>query len=155
MLAVRHSGEMGVTTLEGLLRARRHAPLALVALAVGCGGSSAPPTPSPERTPQPPLTRGERDLVRDLESRLTRHCVRFARSFVVPRATVRPEQERAAFAAADRLVALAARSPRAPLGAGQDLRLFLSDTVENLEGANCDPRLLSRLEQGLGRIPVQ
>lgn len=137
------------------MRARRHAPLALVLLAVGCGGSAPPTTPAPERGPEPPLKRAERDLVRDLEARLTRHCIRVARSFVDPRAKVRPEQERAAFAAADRLVALAARSPRAPLGAGQDLRLFLSDTVENLEGSNCDPRLLSRLEQGLGQIPVE
>ena len=93
--------------------------------------------------------------MRRLEAQLTRHCVRVARSFVDPRAEVRPEQERAAFAAADRLVALAARSPRAPLGAGQDLRLFLSDTVENLEGSNCDPRLLARLQRGLGEIPVE
>ena len=93
-------------------------------------------------------------MVRELETRLQRHCIRVGRSLVDPDAAPRPDQVRGAFAAADRLVALAARSPRAPLGAGQDLRLFLSDTIENLEGSNCDPRLISRLERGLGRIPV-
>jgi hypothetical protein len=137
------------------VRARRHAFLALVLLAAGCGGSDQPAAPPPARTPEPPLTREERDTVRRLEAQLTRHCVRVAQAFVDPQATVRPAQERAAFAAADRLVALAARSPRAPLGAGQDLRLFLSDTVENLQGSNCDPRLLARLQRGLSEIPVE
>ena len=79
--------------------------------------------------------------------------MRVARSLVDPRAAPSPGQERAAFGAADRLLGLAARKPTAPLGAGQDLRLFVSDVVENLEGSNCDPRMIARLERGLARIP--
>lgn len=48
---------------------------------------------------------------------------------------------------------LAAAKPTAPLGAGQDLRLFVTDVAENLEGSNCDPRMIARLERGLARIP--
>ena len=38
---------------------------------------------------------------------------------------------------------------------GQDLRLFLSDVIENLDGSNCDPRMRARLEQALRAIPVE
>ena len=52
-------------------------------------------------------------------------------------------------------LALAARKPTAPVGPGQDLRLFVGDVAENLEGSNCDPRLIGRLEEGLGSIPLE
>lgn len=125
--------------------------MALALTFAGCGDDQRAVAPAP----QPPLTEAERANVRQLEMRLQRHCVQVSKSLVDPSAAPEPEQERAAFAAADELVALAARSPRAPLDAGQDLRLFLSDVVENFEGSNCDPRIVARLEQGLGRIPVE
>lgn len=145
--------ERCLTSID-LVRARLQAALALVVLVAGCGGSGTR-SQAPGATPEPPLTAAERDALRNIEARLQRHCVRVARSLVDPQAAPLPRQQRAAFAAADRLVALAARSPRAPLGAGQDLRLFLSDTVENLEGSNCDAQLLARLEAGLARIAVE
>ena len=136
------------------MRTRTAGALALAIAAAGCGGAGSPAAPERETAPEPPLTSTERQAVRKLEARLQRHCIQVAQSLVDPGAAPRPAQERRAFAAADRLVGLAARRPRAPLGAGQDLRLFLSDTIENLEGSNCDPRLISHLERGLGRIPV-
>ncbi|HEX8121876.1 MAG TPA: hypothetical protein VF549_11490 [Solirubrobacteraceae bacterium] len=132
------------------MAARRFVPpLATAALlAAGCGGD--PPAP-----PSPPakLTHEERQLVRVYEGRIETHCIRVARSVVDPRKAPTPRQEERAFAAADAFAALATRKPKAPIDVGQDLRLYLSDVVENLEGSNCDPRMVARLERALDAIP--
>jgi hypothetical protein len=117
---------------------------------MGCGNEE--PDPGREPTAQR-LDPAERRQITALEARIGAHCVAIATSHVDPRAAPSPAEQRRAFAAADRLVALARRKPLAPLGAGQDLRLFVSDVVENLEGSNCDPRMIARLERGLMRIP--
>ena len=138
----------------------RSAPIAAAALAsglvilaaTGCGGSDG----EPERPPPPPrLSAAELRLVKTYEGRIQTHCVRVARSLVNPRAAPSPSEERRAFEAADALAALAARKPTAPVDVGQDLRLYLSDVVENLQGSNCDPRMLARLERALAAIPVE
>ena len=123
---------------------------AALAAAAGCGGEPAPP---PE--PAPALTAEERRAVEDYDARINAHCVRVARALVDPRQGPSPEQLRDAFAAADALAALAARKPDAELDVNQDLRLFLGDVVENLEGSNCDPRMRARLEQALSAIPAE
>ncbi len=87
------------------------------------------------------------------DRRIQAHCLRVGRSLVEPQAAPSARQEERAFAAADALIALAAEKPGAPLGAGQDTRLFLADVLENLEGSNCEPRMVARLEQGLAGIP--
>jgi len=56
------------------------------------------------------------------------------------------------FAAAGALIGLARRKPTAELDVNQDLRLFLGDVLENLEGSNCDPRMVARLQAGLAGI---
>jgi hypothetical protein len=118
-----------------------------------CAGcDSGESDPGGEATPQR-LDPTERRQITALEARISAHCVAVARSLVDPAAAPSAAEKRRAFAAADRLVALARRKPLAPLGAGQDLRLFVSDVVENLEGSNCDPRMIARLERGLVRIP--
>ena len=146
------------------------APRALISVTVlgalllgesGCGEEEAPP-PQPSTVqapaPAPPgkpsaLTREERDLLTTYDRRINAHCVRVARSLVDPEAAPSAGQEERAFAAADALIALAAAKPDAPLGAGQDTRLFLADVLENLDGSNCDPAMASRLAQGLAQIP--
>ena len=131
----------------------RAAPvIAAAVLAAGCGGSDAEsePTPAPAK-----LTPAERRLVTTYEGRIQAHCVRVARSLVDPGAAPSPREERTAFAAADALAALVARKPNARVDVGQDLRLYLSDVVENLQGSNCDPRMLARLERALQAIPVE
>jgi hypothetical protein len=128
----------------------------LLALAAGCGGeaSEGPATPEPATETPAKLTAQERRLVSSYEGAIESHCVRVSQSLVDPPAAPSLRQEEAAFEAADELVALAADKPTAPYGPGQDLRLFVSDVVENLEGSNCDPRMIARLEQGLAEIPV-
>ncbi len=123
-----------------------------IVVAAGCGGQDAeraePAAPSK-------LTAQERRLVATYEARIAQHCVRVARSLVDRAAAPSPAQQRRAFEAADALAALVASKPTAPVDVGQDLRLYLSDVVENLEGSNCDPRMVSRLEDALRAIPVE
>ena len=140
----------------------RSAAVALLAVALfaatGCEEEAettqVPTVQTTQITPPPParLTRAERRTVARYESRIQVHCVRVARSLVNPSAAPTVRQETRAFAAAKGLVALAAEKPTAPFGPGQDLRLFVSDVAENLEGSNCDPRMIARLEQGLARL---
>lgn len=121
----------------------------LVALGVvGCGSDGGSPPP-----PAAELTAQERRLVTSYEGRIQQHCVRVARSLTDPGAAPTPSQRSSAFRAADALAALAAAKPTAPVDAGQDLRLYLSDVVENLEGSNCDPSMIIRLERALAEIP--
>jgi hypothetical protein len=101
------------------------------------------------------LTGEERRSVATYEGLIQEHCGRVARSLADPSAAPSPGQQRRALEAADALGALAARKPTAEIDAGQDLRLFLSDVIENLEGSNCDPRMRARLEQALRAIPVR
>ncbi len=121
-----------------------------VLLGAGCGGGGGadPPPEAP-----PPLTAQERRLVLSYEERIGAHCVRVSRALVDPARAPTARQEAAAFAAADELLALARAKPHAEVQSGQDLRLFVSDVVENLEGSNCDPRMLGRLARGLRDIP--
>ena len=148
-------------------RSRRPRAVAAVVLvlagltaASGCGeegseGQSAPAPAGREPAAQSRLTGEERRLLRTYEGLIATYCVRVARSLVEPQAGPTPKQEDRAFAAVDDLVALAGRKPTAPVGPGQDLRLFVSDVAENLEGSNCDPRLILRLEKGLSSIPLE
>ena len=136
--------------------------LALVAVsfalsfAGGCGEQAPDPVATRAQPEQPArLSAGERRRVAQLDRRIATHCIRVARSLVRPRAAPSERERERAFAAADELIELAAANPTADLGAGQDLRLLLSDTVENLEGSNCDPAMLSRLQQGLASVPVE
>jgi hypothetical protein len=127
--------------------------LLLIAATLAAGGCGEEDPVEDTHPGSARLSTQERRLLDIYEGRIQRHCVRVARSVVDPGAGPSPRQQAAAFEAAGRLVALAARKPAAPLGAGQDLRLFVSDVVENLEGSNCDPRMIARLERGLARIP--
>jgi hypothetical protein len=122
------------------------------ALIAACGGE---PSESPDRQAQANLrvTASERQMIEAYDSRIATHCVRVSRGLVDPQAGPSPRQTRGAFNAARRLLALASEKPGAPLGAGQDLRLFVSDVIENLEGSNCDPRMIALLASGLAEIP--
>ena len=131
---------------------RWFASLLVAALVLGgCGGDDAQSDPPP--APVAKLTSAERRLVRVYEGRIGTHCVRVARSVVDPDQAPSAAQEARAFAAADAFAELAARKPTAPIDVGQDLRLYLSDVIENLEGSNCDPRMIERLERALSTIP--
>ena len=122
----------------------------------GCGDEARDPAaPSVQSSQAARLSAAERRRVAELDRRIAVHCVRVTRSLVRPRAAPTGRERERAFTAADGLIALVAANPTAPLGAGQDLRLLLSDTIENLEGSNCDPAMLAHLEQGLASVPFE
>ena len=126
---------------------------ALCGALAGCSGEDRTDTP---REPAPSaLTAAERRSVAGYERRIQEHCFRVASSLTDPSAAPSAAQQRRAFEAADRFGALAARKPTAELDVGQDLRLFLGDVIENLEGSNCDPRMRARLGEALRKIPVE
>jgi len=139
-----------------LILAGGAAVLVFTAGSVGCGGEDelpearVAPAPAPAR-----LTAEERRALGRYDRLIQGHCVRVAESILGSGAGPSARQEMRAFAAADALVALAAEKPGAPLGAGQDTRLFLSDVLENLDGSNCDPRMTALLGQGLAQIPPE
>jgi len=125
---------------------------ALLGAGVGCDDDQGSAEQDEPATP-PTLTGEERRLLTTYDRRIEAHCVRVARSLLEPQAAPTALQSERAYAAADALIALAAEKPSAPLGAGQDTRLFLADVLENLDGSNCDPGMVGRLEQGLAQIP--
>ena len=124
--------------------------LALLGGALGCGDEES--SGEPAAATDTKLTGEERRSLADYDRRIQAHCLSVGRSLINPRAAPSARQQERAFAAADELIALAAAKPAAPLGAGQDTRLFLADVIENLEGSNCDPRMVSHLAQGLASI---
>ncbi len=147
-----HSGGLVAGTSRSRALAIAAVLLALIGGVLGCGDqeSSAEPPPTAADTK---LTDEERRSLADYDRRIQAHCLSVGRSLIDPGAAPSARQQERAFAAADELIALAAAKPAAPLGAGQDTRLFLSDVIENLQGSNCDPRMVSRLAQGLAEIP--
>ena len=68
-----------------------------------------------------------------------------------PRAPKRFEKVNASL---DQLAALAAeQARRRPGPTGTSPRLALGDIAENLEGTNCDSRLVARIDEALAAIP--
>jgi hypothetical protein len=138
---------------------RRLVPL-LLALALwpaGCGDDepAAPESATTTTTASQGqrLTAADRDRIRRSEAAILDYCERAA---VTATGTAEPPSARrqaGALEAVDELVALAGEKPDATLRAGVDLRLFVGDLTENLQGANCDPAIVSRLEAGLAAIP--
>jgi hypothetical protein len=129
--------------------------LSLVAIAsCGDGGSletagTTPPTGAAAKR----LTAGEQALVTRSDRTVERYCGRLALSLTGRRRPPSAEEQVRAFAATDRLIELARRKPAAPLETGLEMRLFLGDLAEDLEGSNCDPRLVERIDQALATLP--
>jgi hypothetical protein len=127
--------------------------LSLALAACGDGGSpgttGTTPTPAEARR----LTADEQDLVTRSDRTVERYCARLALSLTGQRKPPSAEDQVRAFAATDRLIELAQEKPAARLETGVDMGLFLGDLAEDLEGSNCDPRLVERLDQGLETLP--
>lgn len=138
---------LGLTAALGL------ALLSLVVAACGedssQGGSNAGNPPSQARR----LTEHEQELVTRSDRNVERYCARLALSLAGQRRPPSPEEQARAFAATDRLIGLAREKPAARLETGGDVALFLADLAEDLEGSNCDPRLVQRLDQALAALP--
>jgi hypothetical protein len=138
------------------VRAVAAAGLAIGAIALGACGGGDEETGTAEPTTTAvgePLTAAERKLVEDSEGAIIAYCNRAA---VAVTGTAEPptaKQRRRAFDAVDDLVALAGEKPGARVARGVDVELFLGDLAENLQGANCDPAVVSRIDAGLAALP--
>jgi hypothetical protein len=113
------------------------------------GGNGAENPPSQARR----LTGHEQELVTRSDRIVERYCARLALSLTGQRRPPSARQQARAFAATDRLIGLAREKPAARVETGGDVALLLADLAEDLEGSNCDPRLVQRLDQGLAALP--
>lgn len=128
--------------------------LALAAIA-SCGDGGSPETAGTTATGAAAkrLTAAEQALVTRSERAVSRYCGELALSLTGRRKPPSAAEQGRAFAATDRLIELARRKPAARVQPGVDTELFLGDLAEDLEGSNCDPRLVERIDQGLATLP--
>lgn len=139
----------------------------LCALAVaGCGGSESPaPGGGEERTDTltaqtapdsieaRTLSRSEVRVIFGARDEVSAYCRRVARALARGREPSKGEFERV-IAAVDELAELAARKPEAQTADGSTPRLALGDIAENLEGTNCDQRVVARIDEALAALPA-
>jgi hypothetical protein len=118
----------------------------------GCGGDESGGS-GEDPAQRQELTAGERDLVREDERAIQSYCVQFALYAAGQRKSPPASREQRALAAVDDLIGLARDKAFARVERGVNLRLAISDLAENLEGSNCDPRIVAGLNQGLSELP--
>jgi hypothetical protein len=131
------------------------AALVLVALAA-CGDGGSPDAAGTTTTTGEAarrLTAAEQSLVSRSERSVQRYCGKLALSLTGQGKPPSAEEQSRAFVATDRLIELASEKPVAPLDTGLEMGLFLGDLAEDLEGSNCDSRLVERIDQGLATLP--
>ncbi len=126
--------------------------VALAALIAGCGGDDgATGTTFEESTSR--LTRAESRMITVAERRVQGYCAERARALFgegePPSAADLREVDDALVALAE----LAERRPEAETAAGVTARLALGDIAEDLEGTNCDERLVAHINSILAELP--
>jgi hypothetical protein len=128
--------------------------LSLLAIA-SCGDDGSPGTAgaTPAGAAAKRLTAAEQALVTRSDRAVSRYCGELALSLTGQRKPPSAEEQGRAFAATDRLIELAREKPAARVQPGVDTELFLGDLAEDLEGSNCDPRLVERIDQALATLP--
>jgi hypothetical protein len=141
------------------VRGARRLGALIVALAMslaGCGDDEpttdgAEPTTTASQLQR--LTAPDRERVRRSEAAILAYCERAAAAATGAAKPPSARRQAAALDAVDDLVTLSRAKPDATLKPGVDLRLFVGDLTENLQGANCDPAIVARLDAGLASIP--
>lgn len=128
--------------------------LSLMAIAsCGDGGSPGTAGTTPAGTAAKRLTADEQALVTRSDRTVKLYCGHLALSLTGQSKPPSAEEQGRAFAATDRLIELAREKPVAALETGVDMGLFLGDLAEDLEGSNCDSRLVERIDQALATLP--
>ena len=127
--------------------------LSLVAIA-SCGdGGSSKTASTTDGEGSRRLTPAEQALVSRSERAVQRYCGKLALSLTGQRRPPSVQEQAGAFAATDDLIGLARSKPAAPVEGGVDMGFFLGDLAEDLEGANCDQRLVQRIDVALATLP--
>ena len=124
-------------------------PMASAALA-GCGSSSG------DGSSKAKLTTTEQKDVRASQSTIQSYCRTIL--LYLERRTDPPTQSETtrALDAVDRLAAIARAKPAAAQGrSGETVRDLMSDTAEDLQGANCADNVVGRINQALGSLPAE
>ena len=124
----------------------------MIAILVACGGGGGDSGGATNAVPKR-LTEGEIQQVRRSQRAIVAYCNQFARSALSGRGAPSEGAQERAFGAVDSLIALARSKPGASYRTGVDMRVLLGDTAEDLEGSNCDERLVARLDQALAGLP--
>jgi hypothetical protein len=116
----------------------------------GCGSSSS------DNSSKAKLAPSEQKDVRASQSAIQSYC-RTILLYLERRTDPPTEGDTArAYAAVDRLAAIARAKPAAPQGrSGETVRDLMSDTAEDLQGANCADNVVSRIDRALGSLPAE
>jgi hypothetical protein len=130
------------------------AAVVAAALAVGCGGEED--SEAPETTAALPsdaaLTRAEQRTLAHSEQAIQAYCIRVGQAAGGGRELPSVAAQERAFESLEDLIGVVTTKPAAEVQPGVDARLLLGDLAENLEGSNCDPRLVERIDAALGAI---
>jgi hypothetical protein len=132
-------------------------------LGAGCGDDDSSPAPATEATPEltptsppaatPPLSASGMRVIQRARDTVSAHCRQVADA-LAEGAPPPPGGFERATAALDELARLAAEQPDAEAEDGTTPRLALGDIAENLEGTNCDARLVARIDEALAVLPA-
>jgi hypothetical protein len=120
----------------------------LAACGDGDGGSGGATSAAPER-----LTEAEKREIGRAQTAIAEYCRRFTRAVLTGGKAPSQAAQGRGLEAVERLISLARAKPSATYRTGVDMRLLLGDTAEDLEGSNCDGRLVQRLDQALAALP--
>ncbi len=128
---------------------RRALPVAIAAILglVGCGDSGGD---SPETTPVPPPAP---QAIAQARSAVQAYCAEVAKHLAGERGQPTEEELEGVTAAIDALAVRADLTPEATTADGSTPRLALGDIAENLEGTNCDSRLVELIDERLATLP--
>jgi hypothetical protein len=126
--------------------------IALAALLAGCGDDGdLEGTTFEESTTR--LTRAESRVIAVAQRRVQGYCADRAQALFGEGEPPSAHDLREVDDALVALARLAARRPEAESAAGVTPRLALGDIAENLEGTNCDQRLVARIDSLLAGLP--
>ena len=129
------------------------AALIVLALATaGCGDEDGASETSVATAAPSRLTTEEVALIHQTERAVGRYCRQVAAALARGGAP-HPESFMRVTASLERLATLADAKPESEGPGGTSPRLALGDIAENLEGTNCDSRLVARIDEALAQIP--
>jgi hypothetical protein len=129
---------------------KSHVGSALIALffVLGCGDSDGGGG-SESEAPPPPSAKA----IAQARAGVQAYCTQVAAYAVGRRGPPTDEEFDAVSAAIDRLAERAELSPEVLLPDGSTPRLALGDLAEDLEGTNCDSRLVALIDERLASLP--
>jgi hypothetical protein len=125
---------------------------ALTALA-GCGGEGSSGKPSGVQTG--PFSAADQAAIREAQTEIRSYCRQLSLYLARRRGPPSQAENGRAYGAVDRLATIARLKPAAEAAIGRTARELLGDLAEDLEGSNCAPNVVQRIDQALAGLPAQ